>query len=192
MASFLERAIGAARLDSATYEEVEADPSALGQAMAVVAVSSISAGIGSALAAADGAGPGVVGSVLFNLIGWFVWAFITYLVGTRILPTPETQADVGQMLRTTGFSAAPGVLGILGGIPAIGGLVLFVVWIWQIAAMVVAVRQALDYTSTGRAIGVCLIGFAAYLLVAIVIAGVVMGGLMAVGGAAPGPAGAIP
>jgi hypothetical protein len=189
MATFLERAIGAARLDVATYEEVEADPGALGQAMTVVALASISAGIGSSLAA-DGHGASVIGGVLFNLIGWFVWAFITYLVGTRILPTPETQADLGQLLRTTGFSATPGVLGILGGIPLIGGLVLFVAWLWQLAAMVVAVRQALDYSSTGRAIGVCLIGFAAYLLVAIVLAGVVMGGLMAVGGGQP--AGAMP
>jgi len=190
MASFMERVIGAARLDAATYEEVEADPSALGQAMLVVAVASIAAGIGSSMAAHE-AGPSVIGGVLFNLVGWFVWAFITYLVGTRILPTPETEADVGQLLRTTGFSAAPGVLGILGGIPVLGGIALFVAWLWQLAAMVVAVRQALDYTSTGRAVGVCLIGFAAYLLVAIVLAGIVMGGLMAIGGG-PQPAGAMP
>jgi len=189
MASFVERAIGAARLDAATYEEVEADPSALGQAMAVVALASISAGIGSSLAS-GGHGTSLVIVVLFNIVGWFVWAFVTYLVGTRILPTPETQADLGQLLRTTGFSATPGILGILGGVPWIGGLVLFVVWIWQLAAMVIAVRQALDYTSTGRAVGVCLIGFAAYVLVTFVLVGVVVGGLMAVGGG-PTPAGAL-
>lgn len=190
MASFLERAIGAARLDVATYEEVEADPSALGQALAVVALASIAAGIGSS-AASGGHGASLLGGVIFNLIGWFVWAFITFLVGTRILPTAETKSDLGEMLRTTGFSAAPGVIGILGLLPLIGGLVLMVAWLWQLAAMVVAVRQALDYTSTGRAVGVCLIGFAAYLLVAIVLAGALMGGMMAIGGG-PQPAGAMP
>lgn len=190
MASFVERAIGAARLDAATYEEVEADPGSLGQAMAIVVLAAISAGLGTSLAS-GGDGPSLVVAVLFNLAAWFVWAFITYLVGTRILPTAETQADVGQLLRTTGFSATPGLLGIVGAVPLIGGLVLFVAWLWQLAAMVVAVRQALDYTSTGRAIGVCLIGFAAYVLVAVVLLGIVMGGLMAVGGV-PAPAGAMP
>jgi hypothetical protein len=190
MASFVERAIGAARLDAATYEEVEADPTALGQAMGVVALASVSAGIGSSLAS-GGEGANLMLGVLFNFVGWFVWAFVTYLVGTRILPTAETQADVGQMLRTTGFSATPGMLGILGGVPIVGGLVLFVAWLWQLAAMVVAVRQALDYTSTGRAIGVCVIGFLAYLLVTFVLVGIVVGGMMAVGGT-PSPAGAVP
>lgn len=106
MASLMERAIGAARLDAATYEEVEADPSALGQAMAVVALASVSTGIGASLAS-GGEGVNLVFGVLLNFVGWFAWALVAYLVGTRILPTPETQADLGQMLRTTGFSAAP-------------------------------------------------------------------------------------
>lgn len=174
MATFMERAIGAARLDAATYEEVEADPSALGQAMAVVVIASLASGLGSSLAS-GGHGASVLGGMVLSVIGWFVWALVTYLVGTRILPTPETRCDLGEMLRTTGFSAVPGTLGILGFVPLIGGLVLFVAWLWQLAAMVVAVRQALDYTSTGRAVGVCLIGFAAYLLIAIVLAGLLVG-----------------
>jgi len=185
MAGFVERAIGAARLDAAAYEEVEADPGALGQAMAVVVLASISTGIGSQIA--QGAqGASLVFGAVFNVIGWFVWAFVVYLVGTRILPTAETEADVGQLLRTTGFSAAPGVLGILGAVPLVGWLVLLVAWLWQLASMVVAVRQALDYESTGRAIGVCLIGFAAYLVVLFVVVGL----LFAAGGGPP--AGAMP
>jgi hypothetical protein len=187
MASFVERVIGAARLDAATYEEVEADPGALGQAMGVVVIAAVAAAIGSSLAA-NGAGISLLGGVVFNLIAWFVWAFIVYLVGTRILPTPETEADLGQLLRTTGFSAAPGVLGIAGAVPIVGGLALLVAWLWQLAAMVVAVRQALDYTSTGRAVGVCLIGFVAYLLVATVLAGLLIGGMAVTGGPAPGTA----
>jgi hypothetical protein len=174
MASFLERAIGAARLDPATYEEVEADPNALGQAMAVVVLASLAGGLGSSLAS-GGQGAGLLAGMLLAVVGWFAWALVTYLVGTRILPTVDTQCDLGEMLRTTGFSAVPGTLGILGFLPLIGGLLLFVSSLWQLAAMVVAVRQALDYTSTGRAIGVCLIGFAAYLLIAIVLAGLLVG-----------------
>ena len=185
MAGFVERAIGAARLDAAAYEEVEADPGALGQAMAVVVLASVSTGIGSQLAS-GAQGASLVFGALFNVLAWFVWAFVVYLVGTRILPTAETEADVGQLLRTTGFSAAPGVLGILGAVPLVGGLVLLVAWLWQLAALVVAVRQALDYRSTGRAIGVCLIGFAAYLLVSFVVIGL----LFAAGGGPP--AGAMP
>jgi hypothetical protein len=190
MAGFGDRVLGAARLDAATYEEVEADAGALGQAMAVVVIAAVSSGVGTSIAA-HGEGTSVLGGVLFNLVAWFVWALLTYLVGTRMLPTAQTEADLGQLLRTIGFAAAPGVLGILGALPLIGGLVLFVVWVWQLAAMVVAVRQALDYTSTGRAVVVCLIGFAAYLLIAVVLAGIVFGGLMAVGGGA-GPADALP
>lgn len=189
MASFTDRILGAARLDVATYEEVEADQGALGQAMAVVVLASISAGIGSTLAS-GGQGMGLLAGVLLNLVGWFAWAFITYLVGTRILPTPQTEADVGQLLRTTGFSAAPGMLGIVAAIPLLGTLVLLIAWLWQLAAMVVAVRQALDYTSTSRAIGVCLIGLVAYLLIAVVLAGVLFGGLSAMSG--PGSAVTMP
>lgn len=184
MASFVERAIGAARLDAATYEEVEADPGALGQAMGVVVAASVAGGVGSAMASGQ-EGIGIVGGILFSLVAWFVWAFLTYLVGTRILPTPETKSDLGEMLRTTGFSAAPGVIAILGFLPLVGGLVLLAAQLWMLASMVVAVRQALDYTSTGRAIAVCVIGFVAYLLIATVLAGALLGGLMATGGGVP-------
>jgi hypothetical protein len=182
MATLMERAIGAARLDAATYEEVEHDKTALGQAMTVVVVASVATGIGSAVAG-EGAGfSGLVLGVLASLIGWFVWAGLTYLIGTKILPSPQTHADLGEMLRTIGFAASPGVLGILGVLPLIGGLVLFVTSIWQLATMVVAVRQALDYESTGRAIGVCLIGFVVYVLIGAVIVGSLIGAGMAVDG----------
>ena len=156
MASFAERVIGAAKLDVRIYEEVEADRTAMGQAMGVVVLSSLAAGIG--MIGRAGA-PGLIVGVLAALIGWFMWAWLTYIIGTRLLPMPQTHADWGQLLRTTGFSAAPGILRILGVVPLLGGLVLFITGIWMLVAMVIAVRQSLDYTSTGRAIGVCLIGW---------------------------------
>lgn len=162
MATFSERVIGAARLDAAVYEEIEHDPGALGQAVAVVAIASVAAGIG----AVGGQGSGIVAGTVASLVGWVVWAAITWFVGTRVLPGPATEADVGQLLRTLGFSAAPGAFAILGAVPAVGGLLALGASVWQLAAMVVAVRQALDYESTGRAVAVCAIGFVAYLVIA--------------------------
>ena len=188
MATLLDRAIGAATLDPVTYEGIESDESALGQAMVVVAVASIASGIGSA-GAAGGHGARLVGGVIGGLVGWFVWAVTIWLVGTRLLPERDTQADLGQVLRTTGFAAAPGVVGILGVLPLVGGLALFVSWLWQIAAMVVAVRQALDYSTTGRAALVCIVGAIAQVIVLFVVLGLFVGSLAALFG---GHAGTIP
>ena len=156
MASLTERMLGAAKLDAATYEEVEADTTATPQAMLVVVLASVAGGVGAIRAMGVG---GVLLAALASLIGWYVWAFVTYFVGTRILPGAKTEADVGQLLRTIGFSASPGLIRVLGIVPGLGTLVQFVASLWMLVAMVVAVRQALDYESTGRAVAVCVIGF---------------------------------
>ena len=164
MASFADRMIGAAKLDVKTYEEVEHDEDALGQAMAVVALSVVASGIGSW---GFGGVRGFVGGLLAALVGWFVWAGIIYVVGTQALAEPQTKADFGQVLRTIGFAASPGLLNVFGIIPLFGWLVRLVVIVWQFAATVVAVRQALDYKTTGRAIVVVLLGIIAYLAVSV-------------------------
>jgi hypothetical protein len=148
--------IGAARLDVATYEEVEADGNATGQAMGVVLLASVAAGIGSLTAGGPGA---FLSAGFWALVGWAIWAALTYLIGTRLLPEPQTRANVGEMLRTLGFAQAPGVQRVFIGIPGLGALVLFAVSLWMLVAMVVAVRQALDNTSTLRALGVCVVGW---------------------------------
>ena len=155
MASLSERMMGAAMLNPATYEEVEADQGATGQAALVVIIAAIASGIASFTL---GFGL-VIGMVIASLIGWVVWALLTYYIGTKLMPEPSTHADLGQLLRVVGFASAPGVLNILGIIPFLGWSIRFVVSLWQLAAMVVGVRQALDYSSTGRAVVVCLIGF---------------------------------
>ena len=176
MASLMERAIGAAKLDAAVYEEVEHDPSAMGQAVTIVVVVAIAAGIG---AATNGIGAIILGVVL-SLVGWCLWAAITWLIGTRLFGTPQTEADFGQLFRTLGFAATPGVLQIFGIIPVIGMIVGLASAIWQLATMVVAVRQALDYDSTGRAIAVCLVGFVVYMAFIIVVSALIGGGMAAV------------
>ncbi len=156
MANFGNRIIRAARLDVALYEEVEADKSALGQAMGVVVLSSIAAGIGSASKA------GLLGmliGVVVSLVGWYIWAYLTYFIGTKLLPEPQTKADHGELLRTIGFSSSPGLIRVLGIIPGMQSIVFPIAAIWMLVAMIIAVRQALDYSSTLRAIGVCAIGW---------------------------------
>ena len=156
MSIFQDRMIRAAKLDVNLYEEVEADKTTMGQAMGVVVLSSVAAGIGSF--SMTGISGVVIGTAL-ALISWYVWAFITYIIGTKLLPEPQTSADHGELLRTIGFSSAPGVIRILGIIPGLYWLVSIVASVWMLVAMVIAVRQALDYNSTLRAVGVCLIGW---------------------------------
>jgi hypothetical protein len=158
MASFQDRIIRSAKLDVHLYEEVEADKGAMGQAMAVVVLASIAGGIGSP--AKLGLGGILIGTIA-ALVAWYIWAFMTYFIGTKLLPEPQTKADVGELLRTIGFSSSPGLIRVLGIIPFLRGLVFMVAGIWMLVAMVIAVRQALDYQSTWRAVGVCMIGWIA-------------------------------
>lgn len=130
----------------------------MGQAMLVVIISSVAAGIGASSVTGV---KGLVSGTIVALLGWYAWAYLTYLIGTRLLPEPQTKADYGELLRTIGFSSSPGVLRVLGIIPMLGTIVTFIVSIWMLVAMVIAVRQALDYNSTGRALGVCFIGWIA-------------------------------
>jgi hypothetical protein len=148
--------IRAAKLDVNLYEEVEADEGALGQAALVVILSSLAAGIGSIFVLGFGS---LITGTLVALIGWLVWAFLTYFIGTKFLPEPQTEADMGQLLRTLGFASSPGLIRILGIIPGLTGIVSFIASVWMLVAMVIAVRQALDYGSTLRAVIVCIIGW---------------------------------
>ena len=157
-----ERMIRAAKLDASLYEEVEVDRGALGQATTVVLLASVAAGVGASAA-------GGIGGLLFGtisaLVGWYIWAFLTYWIGTRFLPEPQTSSDYGELLRTIGFSSAPGVIRVLGIIPGLTTLVFLAASIWMLVAMVIAVRQALDYTGTLRAVGVCVIGWIVQVLI---------------------------
>ena len=156
MSVFVDRMIRAAKLDVHLYEEVEADRRSMGQAMGVVLLSSLAGGIGFMQEAGL---MGLVIGTVGSLLGWYVWAFMTYLIGTKLLPEPQTHADHGELLRTIGFSSAPGLIRVFGIIPGLSGFVNLLAGVWMLVAMIIAVRQALDYQSTYRAIGVCLIGW---------------------------------
>jgi len=124
--------------------------------MSVVVLSSIAAGIGNTSKAGLF---GMLMMVVVALVGWYIWAYLTYFIGTKLLPEPQTKADHGELLRTIGFSSSPGLIRVLGIIPGLQSIVFPIAAIWMLAAMIIAVRQALDYNSTLRAIGVCAIGW---------------------------------
>jgi hypothetical protein len=165
MKTFIQRLIGAATLDGRTYEEVEADTTATGQAGLVVLLSSVATGFGSV-----GAGAfdlrGIAVGTLGGVAGWVSWAALTYLIGTRVMPEPQTRANLGELLRTLAFASSPGLLRLVGVIPILRWPTFFVTALWMLFAMVVAVRHALDYRSTARALGVCVVGWALSLAVA--------------------------
>ena len=161
---FPERFKGAMLLDPHTYEDVEADHSATMQAVLVVIIVAVAAGIGGLSGGISGLIIGIVSAV----VQWVLWAFVTLILGTTIFNTPETHADWGQLARTTGFAQAPGILRIFGFIPVLGPVIVLVSFVWQIVAMVVAVRHALDYTSTKRAVGVVILSIGTIIVVVLV------------------------
>ncbi len=169
--SMTSRMMGAALLDTATYEEVEHDSSATTQAGIVVAIVAVCAAIGNA---GDG-GSGAIGALISALLGWLVWSGVTYVIGDKVFGGTATW---GELLRTLGFAQSPGVLYVLGIIPLLGRLAVFGVWIWLLVTGIVAIRQALDF-STGKAVLTALLGLAAYIAVAVTLALVFgVGGLL--------------
>ncbi|MEN8008146.1 MAG: YIP1 family protein [Candidatus Krumholzibacteriota bacterium] len=174
MASIVDRMIRAARLDVGLYEEIEKDEGSMGQAMAVVAISSVAAGIGSA----GFLGPvGLIGGALAALVGWFIWALLAHFIGTTVLAEPATRASLVQVMRVTGFSAAPGVIRIFAFIPLLGTLVNLAASLWMLAAFIVAVRQVLNYSSTGRSVAVCLLGWLVQIVIFSLLAMIGLGGI---------------
>ena len=161
MASMFRRMAGAARLRAATYEEVEADKSATWQGILIAIVSTLAITVGDY----HNGDVDVPWRLVGGLIGWLSWMFFVWLVGTKLVPEPETKSDLGELIRTTGFGMTPGLFRILGLLPVVGWLLVIAAWLWTLAASVVAVRQALDYRSLGRAIFVCVVGFAVQVLV---------------------------
>lgn len=173
MGRFIQRVIGASALDASVYEDVERDTKSAVQAFAVVVLAALATGIGArGLSGGNGGSIGLVAT--FALITWMLWAVITLEIGGHLMPAASTRVDGGQLLRTIGFAAAPGMLSAAGIIPAFAKPMLIVAAVWMLAAMVVAVRQALDYESTGRALVVCIIG-AALVIAMVVVVSLVMG-----------------
>ncbi len=151
---FWYRMMGAALLDRSVYEGIEADPRAMGQALVTVLLSSIAAGIG----VAGWHGPRlevIVTVAVIALVTWLAWAMLMFQIGGRLMRTGATRTSPGELMRTIGFAASPGLLQAFGALPGVTTVAFVAAWIWMLAATVVAVRQALDFTSTARTLLVC-------------------------------------
>jgi len=167
--------IGAALFNRQTYEEIEADEGALGQAVGVVLLVTLCGIIGGVIGGLLGEASaikiilGAIGGLVFGIIRWALWVTVMYVVGGKMLRASNTQTSWGELGRVMGFAYTPGVLSVLSFVPAIGWLFPVVGFFWTLAAVTVAVRQAMDFESTGRAIGVVLlsavIGFVPWIII---------------------------
>ena len=152
--TFGDRVIGALKLDENAFEDAERDPTSIGQAVGVIVLGSVSTGIGWI---AYSGFSGIISGAVSALIGSLIGSLLIWLVGTKMMPGPNTQADFPQTFRTVGFAAAPNLFGFITIIPFLGWLLWFVIMLWQIAATVVAVKAVLDYADIGKAIIVVVI-----------------------------------
>ena len=167
----INRMIRASMLDVDFYEEVEADTSLTQEALMVVILVSIAGGISAFLGGVIGgsivgAFVGLIVLVIIGIINYYIWAYVTYFVGTNLF---QGTADVGEMLRTLGYASSPRVLGILGFIPCVGWLIALAGAIWALVAAIVAVRQALDFDDTIHAIITVIIGWVIILIIQFVL-----------------------
>lgn len=182
------RILRALKLDKELYEEVEADPSSMGQAMTVVALSIVASGIGSLGLVDPETGragfslPGLFLGLLVGFLSWFLWALVAYLIGTKLLPGRATSSNLRELLRCTGFAAAPGLFKVLGLIPVPGlwPLVQFVTSLWMLLAFILALKQALDYEGYGRAVAVAFLGWLVMFLLSYGLYWMWLGGRMTV------------
>ena len=156
------RLVGVLKLDAQAYEDIEHDRKATAQALTVVILGSLAAGLGAGLTFGPTA---LVRETVGGVAGWVMWAGVTYLLGARVWPESETRTDMGELLRTIGFSYASSFFSIFGVLPLIGGAVRVVVALWLLATTVVAVRQALDYRSTAKAFQVVFAGWLIFVLI---------------------------
>ena len=170
--TFGDRVVGAMKLDPHAFEDVERDTTAIGQSVGVIALAAAAAGIGNIY---YGGLTGIVSAAFMSVISFLVWSLIIWLVGTKVLPEPATKADYPETFRVLGFAAAPGLASVITIIPILGWILMVVIWVWQIAAMVVAVRQVLDYSTTGKAIVVVLIGFVINIVVTLLVLAPILG-----------------
>ncbi len=176
MASLAERMVGAMKADVKTFQEIEADPNAIGQAVTVIVIAGVASLIGNLFR--NGLMFGVM-SLLLSLIGYALFAFLVVIIGTKLMPEPSTKADFQEGFRVIGFAASPGIFNVLAIIPYLGLLLSFFVGIWMLVIGVIATREVLDYSNTGRAVIVCLIAWVIYLIVTfLILAPLMLGGAM--------------
>ena len=163
--TFAERVVGALKLDANTFEDIERDPTAMGQAVGIVALAGLAGSLGSIWRLGFGS---MAFAVIIAICGYLLWSVVVWLVGTKLMPDPATSADFAETFRVIAFASSPALLGVVSIVPLLGGFIALVltpvIWLWSMAAMVVAVKAVLDYADTFKAVIVVLIGFVVYLV----------------------------
>jgi len=153
----VHKMIRAAELDIDFYEEVEKNEEATREALLVVLIVGVSSGIGTIGVSGS---IGIIKGLISAVIGWILWSAIIFLTGVLF----NRRVGMGELLRCLGFAYSPHVLNVLGIIPAIGFLISIVVFVWGVAAFVIAVRQALD-CETGKAILIVVLSSIPYVVI---------------------------
>jgi len=154
MADLTTRMIGAMQADVKTLTEIENDPTAFTQAITVIVIAGVASLIGNIFRIGIGGG---IFKLVVSLVEYALFSLLVFLIGTKVMPEPATKADFNETFRVVGFAAAPGVLNVLAIVPFLGPLISLLIAIWSLVIGVIAVREVLDYSNTGRAIIVCLI-----------------------------------
>jgi hypothetical protein len=170
--TFGDRVVGAMKLDPNAFEDVERDPTAIGQSVGVIVLAAVAAGIGNMF---RGGLTGIVYGACLSVVGFLVWSLIVWVIGTKVMPEPATKADYPETFRVLGFSAAPGLASVITIIPILGYLLMLLIWLWQIAAMIIAVKAVLDYSTMGKAIIVVVIGWIVNFVVTMIILAPLLG-----------------
>ncbi len=164
---FFYRIYRAIKIDIDLYEEVEKDKSATFQAGIVVVLSSLAAGVGALQLGVSN----FLFAPVMSLLSWYVWAYVIYFVGVKLFGGPTTKSNHGELLRTIGFSSAPGLIRVFGVTPDLMTVTFVGSALWMLACMVVAVKSALDYDSLSKALGVVVIAwlFQAFFLFLVIV-----------------------
>ena len=164
---FINRIFRAIKIDVDLYEEVEKDKTATVQAGIVVVLSSLAAGVG---ALQMGVSNFLLAPIL-SLLSWYVWAYVIYFVGVKLFGGVKTKSNHGELLRTIGFSSAPGLIRVFGITPELMTVTFIGSAFWMLACMVVAVKAALDYDSLWKAFGVVIVSwlFQAFFLFLVIV-----------------------
>ena len=163
---FLNRIYRSVKIDPDVFDEVQKDKNATVSAGIVVVLSSLAAGVGASH----------LGSVNFylapalSLATWFVWAYIVYFVGVKLFPDLKTKTTQQALLRSIGFSSAPGMIRIFGFNEDLMTVTFIGSAFWMVACMVVAVKQTLNYKSLWKSLGVVIVAWfvQAFVLISIV------------------------
>ena len=184
MSTMINRVVKAAMLDTEFYKEAEADTTLTQEALMVVILVSVAGAVGSFIGGLIGGNIGsallaLVVSVITGVATYYIWAYVTFFVGTQLF---NATADAGELLRVLGYASGPRALSILSFIPCVGGLATLVGGIWSLVAGFIGVKEALDLDTTKTLITV-VIGWVIVAVITLAISAVMGVGAIGLGAA---------